>query len=363
VNVTMKIISLLSFIILAAVNSGCKMERPTAVNANIPPPEMVLVEGGTFQMGSDGGDPGERPVHLVTLNSFYIDKYEVTYEKWVEVRTWALYHGYSYLPPGQNGCDIAGSSDYGHMQYWGMIQSLTEPQDWELDYHNRNAEERNRIRRILLGGDRDVISYRLVGKLPRTNGFNPQSKKNPVTMLDWTDIIQWCNARSEMEGLKPVYYYYGDHQKVIRNGYQLLNPDAADWEANGYRLPTDAEWEYAARGGVRTRNYEYSGSNKIEDVAWYKDNSEGATHSEGMKLANELGIYDMTGNVFEMVEKDDHGYSNTPQINPRPISLGSGGFRGGAFISEPHESRNTSREPSDLRDQWEGFRCVRGAVQ
>ena len=91
-----------------------------------------------------------------------------------------------------------------------------------------------------------------------------------------------------------------------------------------FRLPTEAEWEYAACGGKKSRGYQYSGSNNISAVAWYKKNSRGTTHPVGSKQANELGIYDMTGNVWELCQDWNGSYSSSPQVNPTGAVSGIG---------------------------------------
>ena len=136
----------------------------------------------------------------------------------------------------------------------------------------------------------------------RTMGRNPSNftgARNPVENVSWYDCLEYCNRRSLSEGLKAYYNIAGDDT--------TCNEDA-----DGYRLPTEAEWEYAARGGSRSHGYEYSGSNNIEEVAWYKtwdcddyddcdcdDCPAGGTHPVCMKEPNELGLYDMSGNVWE----------------------------------------------------------------
>ncbi len=124
--------------------------------------------------------------------------------------------------------------------------------------------------------------------------------KKPVVSVSWYDAVKWCNAYSEKEGLTPTYK---DGASVYRTGETIPTIDAA---ANGYRLPSEKEWEFAARGGVNTNGYAYSGSNDINEVAWYFGNRRSIPDSSYLyladvatKQANELGISDMSGNVRE----------------------------------------------------------------
>ncbi|HQO09088.1 MAG TPA: SUMF1/EgtB/PvdO family nonheme iron enzyme [Clostridiales bacterium] len=189
-------------------------------------PEMVFVEGGTFQMGSTSGDQDEKPVHNVTLSDFYIGKTEVT-----------------------------------QAQYQAVI------------------------------------------------GENPCCFKDdnlPIVNVSWYDAVNFCNRLSEMEGLDICY---------SENDFKIT----CNFKAKGYRLPTEAEWEYAARGGNNSKGYKYSGSNNADDVASeYGSNP----YSVAAKQPNEIGIYDMSGNVWEWCFDWYRSYMNSPSNNPTGPSSG-----------------------------------------
>jgi formylglycine-generating enzyme required for sulfatase activity len=187
-------------------------------------------------------------------------------------------------------------------------------------------------------------------------GSNPSRFKGdnlPVESVSWFDAVNFCNRLSLREGLTPVYTISGSG-----------NRRTVTWnrDANGYRLPTEAEWEYAARGGNGSPgNFIYSGSNNVDEVAWYRSNSGRRTHPAGIKAPNALGLYDMSGNVLEWVWDWFGSYSNmrlTDPVGPDSGSLRV--IRGGSWGFNEHSLRSASRfsiRPG-FRRNFIGFRLV-----
>ena len=163
----------------------------------------------------------------------------------------------------------------------------------------------------------------------------------------------WTNEYGKGDAYPAYRVSWDDCQEFIRKLNQLTGKT--------FRLPTEAEWEYAARGGKKSGGYKYSGSNSLGDVAWYTDNSSSATHPVKTKAANELGLYDMSGNVWEWCSDWYGSYSSSSQTNPAGPSSGSCRVnRGGSWNYSSKGCRFSHRyfnKPSD-RNYSLGFRLV-----
>lgn len=176
---------------------------------------------------------------------------------------------------------------------------------------------------------------------------------NPVERVDWYNAVKFCNELSVSQGLTPCYSGSGSVM-------------TCDFTANGYRLPTEAEWEYAAKGGIHhTDNYKYSGtSDNLEEYAWYSVNSDRKSHPVGEKSANQLGLYDMSGNVWEWCWDlyDSDYYDSSPADNPKGSDKGQDRVvRGGGSFDYSDECRNDFRYPKHPNRGLYclGFRVVR----
>jgi formylglycine-generating enzyme required for sulfatase activity len=276
------------------------------VNKIIYPADMVLVKAGSFQMGANlgtGGYGDQTNTHTVTLTKdFYMCKYPVTQEMYQAV----MGSNPSYFTAAVSG--EAGTP----------------------------------------------------GKLP-------------VERVSWYDALVFCNKLSIKEGLTPAYKM----QKADLSGTST-NP--ADWGAvpssddtrwnsvtmvtgsTGYRLPTEAQWEYAAKGGHIEQKYDFAGSDTAGDVAWYDVNSGSKTHKVMEKAANALGLYDMSGNVYELCWDLYGAYSSGAQTDPEGASSGTARvIRGGGWGSTAENCRSAYRISSNPSNRYYnvGFRLVR----
>jgi sulfatase modifying factor 1 len=244
------------------------------------PAGMALIPAGSFQMGDNLGDgwEAEVPVHTVYVSAFYIDRTEVSWGKWQEVRTWSSTRGYDIGSVGSGKAD-----------------------------------------------------------------------NHPVHSVNWYDCIKWLNARSEMEGLTPCYRRGGVVYKAEQH-----DDIVCAWSANGYRLPTEAEWEKAARGGLSGRRFPWGDTIQHARANYYSSSSYGYdtsptrgyhpsyetgwpnTSPAGAFAANGYGLYDMAGNVWEWCWDWFDDYPSGSVSNPRGPSSPSPNwgsyrvFRGGS---------------------------------
>ena len=185
--------------------------------------------------------------------------------------------------------------------------------------------------------------------------------KRPVESVSWYDVIVFCNKLSMKEGLTPAYRISGSTDPAAwGTGYYNATWDAAEIVAGstGYRLPTEAEWEYACRAGTTTA---YNTGNTIADnTGWYWDNSGSKTHEVGKKLPNAWGLYDMHGNVYEWCWDWYGSYASGAQIDPTGASSGSNRvIRGGSWGSDGQFLRSAHRRNYYPVDRYIGFRLVR----
>jgi formylglycine-generating enzyme required for sulfatase activity len=277
-----------------------------------PSERFVLVEAGAFQMGSDDGENDEKPIHHVTIGQpFHMCQYEV---RVADFRRFVDDTGY-----------VTTAERLGAVWIWTGSAFVRKPDaNWRQPHFP----------------------------------FSDQDDYHPVVCVSWYDAVEYCNWLSRKEGLVPCY--------SVDDSINEVSPFVScDFSANGYRLPTEAEWEYAARGGNKSRGYIYAGSNSIDDVAWYHGNSEAQTHPVGQKKPNELGLYDMSGNASEWCWDWFGIYSTSPLTDPRgPSGDSQRMIRGGSWLLEADFQRVAYRgahfPPAATVFDF-GFRLVRTA--
>ena len=205
----------------------------------------------------------------------------------------------------------------------GATPEMKEPDDDEKPTHQ-----------VTLTNDYYIGKYEVTQALwQAVMGNNPSYSKGnnlPVERVSWDDCQEFISKLNSITG-------------------------------KTFRLPTEAEWEYAARGGNKSRGYQYSGSSNLSDVAWYKDNSGSKTHTVGSRQANELGIYDMSGNVWEWCQDCFGTYSNSSQVNPTGANSRSKRvIRGGCWYYSAGCCRSSYRDYNTPGSRFDnlGFRLV-----
>lgn len=198
--------------------------------------------------------------------------------------------------------------------------------------------------------------------------YNAGQWLHPVETVSWFDAIEYCNRRSLLEGLIPCYSYgsQGSDPDLWPAGWNDEDTNhsnvSCSWASNGYRLPTEMEWMFAAKGGNESEGYNYSGSDDVDAVAWHSLNSESVTHAVESKAANELGLYDMSGNVYEWVWDIYDYYLDTPQEDPTGPDSGTNRVRrGGAWSFHPMncEVSRRNQSPATTAVYYTGFRLCR----
>jgi formylglycine-generating enzyme required for sulfatase activity len=194
----------------------------------------------------------------------------------------------------------------------------------------------------------NVCTYAIANGYDLTGIGNGTASTHPVQRVSWYDAVKWCNAKSEKEGRTAVYLVSGALYRSGEYGSEGSGVVTQKSGANGYRLPSEAEWEWAARGGVSSKGYTYSGSHDVNAVAWtWENNTPYGTKAVGTKAANELGIYDMSGNVWEWCE--DVAYTYDRRVR-------GSGWSGSANFAEV--SFRNSFNPVNRNSSF-GFRLAR----
>lgn len=294
--------------------------------------DMVLVPGGVFSMAltkhAEGSYAPESGYNLnfesVEVDPFYLGKYEVSLLEFLAFLEATGYESHAAL--GRGGV-FHPDPDFEYSPE-GIFS--------DAFYLNSNETDKNTLA-----------------------GY-------PAGAVTWDDAIMYCNWKSAQAGLEQVYTIRDTGKPVEWEDYLTYWEVSADWSANGYRLPTEAEWTFAAMGGAQSKGYTYSGSHNIDEVAFYTENSGWGTRKSGLKMPNELGLYDMSGNLWEWCwDSIVPGYDLEPGVkNPQGPAQGSMKvIKGGAWECESQLCRldNRYRSEKHFAHVYQGFRLCRSA--
>ena len=302
---------------------------------------MSLVEGGSFPMGQANALDDEQPVRFVSITTFHIDKTEVTINFWRKIEKWAVKSGYRFS---------SGSSNAKRGLSWHFA---------------------------------DTGDY-------------------PMNMVNWYDAVKWSNARSEFMGRQPVYFTDSKKDTIYKTGEIEIDETCVNWTGTGYRLPSEAEWEKAARGGIQGKNYPWGnfidgslanykrsgdpfddaatpvGYFNGEQIITSNVNSLGGENKRKLDVRNNYQLYDITGNVGEWTWDwyQANWYSNSkasvtdpkgPELSDLKTSEQYKVYRGGDFRDSPNDEERSRKlriafrhvANPEFASRTLGFRCIR----
>ena len=282
----------------------------------------LLVGNHKVEIKKDGYSTDSKTVNILESQTATLAGV-LTVNTTVSTNTTSSLSGNTITIPVKNGISIDMVRVEAGTFIMGATPEMEDPYDWEKPTHQ-----------VTLTNDYYIGKYEVTQALwQAVMGNNPSNFKDdnlPVGNVSWNDCQDFLIKINSITGKK-------------------------------FRLPTEAEWEYAARGGKKSRGYQYSGSNNLSDVDWYEDNSGSKPHTVGSKQSNELGIYDMGGNVVEWCLDWYERYNSSSQVNPTGATSGSGRVvRGGCWNYTARSCRSSYRDSymPGFRYKYFGLRLV-----
>lgn len=287
---------------------------------------MIRVEGGEMIIGATqeqetDAEPNEFPAHNVNLKTFYIGQFPITQNIWEIVM------------------------GYNKSHFRNKEKQLVSDADEQAILAKAGAISLAPMGAVLAGlsvGRAILGALPAIGPLPAVSSAAAIAKVKGKNWLKGK-IKKFISPESCEIGHYPVENVsYDDAQEFVRRLSKMTNI--------AFSLPTEDEWEYAARGGQKSQNYKYAGSDDLGEVAWYRDNAEGATHPVGEMAPNELGLYDMSGNVWEWTETPAHSYASDVAADGTIFIR-----RGGSWWHEAKNCRVSRRYASDHSKKTSGL--------